>query len=261
MRSRQPESEAPLRASLRLPGCWYSVLRVDSETAVVHFGNEIGCRGDSAGELIKEVSSFPRIEFVINSDGGDTAAAFEIFDALQDRVKEATLYGRCCSAANILAQTARRVRAESSCRIMIHQPCEFVYGQAAELQCAVRRLRKLTRRFRDMLLERTRQPKRVVNSWLGVADTWLTAEAAEGFGLVHEIFSLPERPKIEPIRFHSADGGIVDYDPETETPDQKLFTDFLRAFGDITVQNREVFAAAVNQWITLHVTNSTPPHH
>ena len=84
---------------------WFAV---DSAgpVATVWIGDEIGTCGLTAKVLLESLEGAEKIEMFINSCGGDSACALELFRGLQGRLNTATIHGKCYSAAVTLAMAA-----------------------------------------------------------------------------------------------------------------------------------------------------------
>ena len=163
-------------ARLSLPN-WFTIHRSNGKV-VVRIGNEIGI-ASSAKDLLAELDGETDIALRIDSTGGSSTDALLLFDKLQGRVTTATITGKCFSAGVLLAMLAPHIRIEAGATMMIHPPCDWVYGQIADHEFAVKQLEAITARLREILLQRTEQTPEVVESWLSGLDFTSQPEEAQ----------------------------------------------------------------------------------
>src|SRR5712672_2174043 len=140
----------------------------------------------------KEVSMY------INSPGGVVTSGMAIYDTMQFvRPAVSTL---CCGQAAsmgslLLAAGAKDLRfALPNARVMIHQPSGGFQGQATDIMVHAQEILNLKRRLNEIYVKHTGQPAKKVEDALE-RDYFLTAEAAQEFGLVDRV--LEKRP--EPV--------------------------------------------------------------
>ncbi|MBM3837880.1 MAG: hypothetical protein FJ398_07930 [Verrucomicrobia bacterium] len=65
---------------------WFTVHRC-GDIAQVAIGDNLGCSGAGAGELLAELEGVSEVRLTVNSIGGDGRAAIEVFDGLRGRVR------------------------------------------------------------------------------------------------------------------------------------------------------------------------------
>jgi len=230
-----------------LPGSWFSVHQNDGIAHVSIF-DEIGACSSSAQDLIDQVSS-AEVRLTINSNGGCSRTAFEVYDAIRGRCAEATVTGRCFSAATILLMAAKRVRIVSDAHAMVHSVRQFVFGTPGDLRKAASDLDRLNRRLTTILHERTGQPSRTVRSWLE-RDTYFDAVEAVRLGLADEIITLPSPP------VGVSGAGFDQRAGDGPTEDERMVLDLLRAAGPIQVRDPARFAHEVAVFLLHHSTEA-----
>ncbi len=207
----------------------------------VNITGEIGCVRPWR-ELVAQVEGATDIRILINSPGGKVDDGVELFHALNNRVSETTITGRCFSAALPIALAGKKIRMERHARILCHAPHSWIYGDADQMILAARRLKKYSAYLKKIIMERTEQPETVVAGWLNGADVYFSAEQAVAYGLVDEIFDAPKSEPCEtPVA--TADAGTVQSSGMTE--DEQFALDVLRALPRLTVHNRQSFLREV----------------
>src|ERR1035438_7898210 len=144
-------------------GKWFEVLQT-GDTATVWIRDELGCGRETAKPLLDALQGCKKIELWLNSNGGDSACALELFQGLNGRVSLATLQGKCYSAAVTVAMAAKKIRVEQSAKMMIHAPRLFRYGQAGELRQSADYLDRLTGEISS-----DRKSTRLNSSHLGIS--------------------------------------------------------------------------------------------
>ena len=206
-----------LAGESRPGGEWFAVT-ITGDTAHVFIFGQIGWTRDYR-ELLARVASAKDIRLTINSLGGNTAVALELFHALQGRVSEARIIERCWSAAVPVALAAKHIAIERAATVMLHQPCVSAYGTADQLIHAANHLKKCGAFLRKMLIERTELPEKIVGAWLhGATDSYFSSEQAVAVSLADSIFDLA-RLKPKPSKI-SAEAKI---EPPVLT-DSEIFT-------------------------------------
>lgn len=138
------------------------------------------------------------ISLYINSSGGSVTAGLAIYDTMQYitcDVATAVIGQATSMGAVLLAAGARGKRiALPNARVMIHQPWQQMMGQAADVEIEARELVRLRNQIVDLLAEHTSQTRRKI---LRDADRdfWLTAEAAQKYGIVDRVVARRELDK------------------------------------------------------------------
>lgn len=132
------------------------------------------------------------IHLLINSGGGDVAAAWQICD-IMDCVKSPVYTigtGNLASAAVIIFITGEKGHRLLShhCSVMCHQYSWGIEGKYNELKAVKGEVDNIYKRMEDHFHERTGTEKSIIkNELLGNTDKWLTARQAKKFGIVDKV--------------------------------------------------------------------------
>jgi ATP-dependent Clp protease protease subunit len=132
------------------------------------------------------------ITLVINSPGGSVDAGFAIWDQLQMISSPVTtiVTGMAASMASILMLAAKPERrfATPKSRIMIHQPrlSGVSQGQATDLEIQAKEILKTKKMLIDIYSQNTGKSPDSIEKSID-RDTWMTAQEAKEFGLLHKI--------------------------------------------------------------------------
>jgi ATP-dependent Clp protease protease subunit len=138
------------------------------------------------------------IAMYINSPGGLVTAGLAIYDTMQYvRPPVQTLcVGQAASAASLLlcaGEKGRRFSLPNS-RILVHQPSASYQGQATDIARHAKEIVKLKGRLNAIYGKHTGQEIAVVEKALD-RDTYMTADEAQDFGLLDDVFS--RRPGVD----------------------------------------------------------------
>jgi ATP-dependent Clp protease protease subunit len=135
------------------------------------------------------------ISFYINSPGGVVTSGLSIYDTMQFiRCPVATLcVGQAASMGSLLlaAGEAGHRFALSNARIMVHQPSGGFQGQATDILIHAKEIEALKRRLNEIYVRHTGKDLAAIEQALE-RDYFMTAEAAQAFGLVDQV--LVKRP-------------------------------------------------------------------
>jgi len=132
------------------------------------------------------------IHLLINSVGGDVAAAWQICD-IMDCVKSPVYTigtGNLASAAVIIFITGENGHRLLShhCSVMCHQYSWGIEGKYNELKAVKGEVDNIYKRMEDHFHERTGIEKDIIkNELLGNTDKWLTARQAKKFGITDKV--------------------------------------------------------------------------
>lgn len=221
-------------------GNWFAIHWKDAQNASLTIGDEIGCLGTDAKAVLTALAEARTVEIVINSHGGDSLAATELFHGLKGRVKNVYVIGACQSAAVTIAMCAERILADPAAKIMVHPPRLCRYGESNALRQSADYLDRLTGEIVEIIRERTKQPGAVVNGWFGQRDTHFSAQDALAVGLIDEI--LPPRP----VDNAPAKESAPEFAPETES--ERDFFLLLNAYGRVDVSDKARFLRSLRHW-------------
>ena len=142
------------------------------------------------------------ISMYINSPGGLVTSGLAIYDTMQFiRPPVSTL---CCGQAAsmgslLLAAGAKDLRfALPNVRVMIHQPSGGFEGQVTDIMLHAQEILNLKKRLNEIYVHHTGQPIKKIEDALE-RDYFLTAEAANDFGLVDKVITKrPEEAATKP---------------------------------------------------------------
>jgi len=222
---------------------WHSINIIDG-TAYVSIDGEIGV-GENADSLLSQVAHVDKIEFVIDSPGGDSNAAWAIFDAVKNRTVESSIINGCSSAAWIVALSAKRVLISADAVAMIHPACSVFYGNPEELETEARFLRKLNLRLQDLLASRVGQE--AAAQLMDGNDNYLSPEQCVEIGLADEVY-IPQT-----ARTRCLPGNSPAQASTLPTDDERLFAHFLAAFGAVNVSDQASFMRQLGEWAFRNV--------
>jgi len=130
------------------------------------------------------------ISIYINSPGGVVTAGLSVYDTMQYiKPKVGTLcIGQAASMGSLLlmaGETGMRY-ATPNARIMIHQPSGGFRGQASDIEIHAAEIIALRARLNNMYVKHTGQKLPIVEKAMD-RDNFMSAEAAQKFGLIDEI--------------------------------------------------------------------------
>ncbi len=134
------------------------------------------------------------ILLVINSPGGAVDSGFAIWD--QVKMISSPVYtlitGLAASMGSVLSLCAepKRRYATPHSRIMIHQPrlSGVIQGQATDLEIQAKEMIKTRQILVDIYVGATGKAQEEIERAID-RDTWMTAQEAKAFGLLHDIVS------------------------------------------------------------------------
>ncbi len=130
------------------------------------------------------------IYLYINSPGGVVTAGLSVYDTMQYiKPKVATLcIGQAASMGSLLltAGEAGMRYATPNARIMIHQPSGGFRGQASDIEIHAAEIIALRHRLNNMYVKHTGQKLPIIEKAMD-RDNFMSAEAAQKFGLIDEI--------------------------------------------------------------------------
>ncbi len=126
----------------------------------------------------------------INSPGGVVTAGLSVYDTMQYiKPKVATLcIGQAASMGSLLltAGEAGMRYVTPNARVMIHQPSGGFRGQASDIEIHAQEIIALRHRLNNMYVKHTGQKLPIIEKAMD-RDNFMSAEAAQKFGLVDEI--------------------------------------------------------------------------
>ena len=123
----------------------------------------------------------------INSPGGSVLCGIGVYDVLHHVMAEVTTIclGLAASMASLVLSGGafgRRIALPHS-RVMIHQPEGGSRGQATEVGLETEEVRRIRHQIIDIYVERTNQPRQVIQTDLD-RDMFMSPREAKAYGLV-----------------------------------------------------------------------------
>ena len=124
----------------------------------------------------------------INSPGGDSVAAAQIYNMLMDYKGSVTVKidGIAASAASVIAMAGTRVMMSPVSTIMIHNPATIAFGDKAEMNKAIEMLDAVKESIMNAYEIKTGMSRTKI-SHLMDAETWMDAHKAVELGFADEI--------------------------------------------------------------------------
>ena len=226
---------------------WWRVKRVGTH-AVLNIFEQVGTV-ENALELGEALNGAETVDLWIDSPGGNAPAGIKVHELLAGRCTVATVTNRCFSAATTILMAAKTIRCYPDARLMFHSATTSCMGNAEDLRLAADSLEPVNEVHAACVSKRTGLPIETVRGWNTGGDHYFDAEQAQALGLVDEIIDRPETPaEVATV----ADAG--DDAPATaKTESEKLFLDFLRAFGRVQVADKEKFTRELSAWLACEV--------
>lgn len=233
---------------------WFSVFR-DADVALAFIRDDIGAGGVGADEFLRALGNARRVKLAIDSSGGDGNIVLPIAEVLVGHDVEATITGRCFSAAAVLALSAGRRMMAADGRVMIHRASAAVYGSELELREASRRIWGTNVRLAEFIRERTGASREKVAQWMMPRkDTYFTAEEALAAGLVHEVVPPVDRPDEAGLKSPEPPAG-----PSPFNAEDRFFLELLHAFGNVRSGNPERLRRELEAWAFYNVQPAFAP--
>jgi ATP-dependent Clp protease protease subunit len=141
------------------------------------------------------------ISFYINSPGGVVTSGLSIYDTMQFiRCPVSTLcVGQAASMGSLLLTAGEKGMrfALPNARIMVHQPSGGYQGQVTDIMIHARESEALKRRLNEIYVQHTSQPYEAIERALE-RDNFMTAEAAQEFGLIDQVIAKRPEPAATP---------------------------------------------------------------
>lgn len=225
---------------------WFHVAHKSGVAHANIFG-EIGV-GQPAQDFIAALRDAPDVELRLDCPGGDSTCGIMVHDALRQRNTTATITGRCGSSGLIACMGAKRITCISTARLLVHQPVNFILGNASQLRFAADGLEKIRTRFELIISDRTKQPLATVRAWVA-GETYFSAAEALAAGLIDEIFTAPDVTTAPAIA--TSEPG-----EPSATEQETIFRAWLSAFGKMKVSDPNKFSRDVLLWLRSNITSA-----
>lgn len=129
----------------------------------------------------------------INSPGGDTVAAAQIYNMLMDYPGKVTVKidGIAASAASVIAMAGEKVLVSPVSMMMIHNPSTIAYGDTEEMRKAIEVLNEVKESIINAYELRTGLSRHKLSRLMD-AETWMNANKAIELGFADEILTRTE---------------------------------------------------------------------
>ena len=130
----------------------------------------------------------------LNSPGGDVFAASQIYTMLKEYEGKVTVKidGIAASAASVIAMAGDEVCMSPVGFIMVHNPAAMIFGEAADLQSAIKMLNEVKESIINAYEQRTGLPRSKISSMMD-AETWFSAQKAVELGFADTILYAPQQ--------------------------------------------------------------------
>jgi ATP-dependent Clp protease protease subunit len=163
--------------------------------------NTIVLHGELTEELCNRVSKqllflalrgAKEINIILNSVGGEVYHGLLVFNTLEDlkgRGINITIEARglCASMGVLILMGATKRVAAKYTRFLLHETSSFTYGKVSEMKEGVQELERLNAMLDEIIVERTKINKKVLEEKTHKREWWLSAEEALKYGIIHEI--------------------------------------------------------------------------
>lgn len=169
---------------------WYSVKALSADRAEMTIYDTIGDYGVSGKDFAQEFSAIAaaNVDLYINSLGGSVFDALLMFNAIQQSGKNVTVkvMGVAASAASYVAMAGTKVTMPENTFMMVHNPLNIVYGNAAEMRDMADVLDKIGMSLLATYVTRSGKPEAEVKALLD-AESYLTAAECLALGFCDEV--------------------------------------------------------------------------
>ena len=139
-------------------------------------------------------SSAGDIAVWLNSPGGDVFAASQIYTMLREYDGKVTVKidGLAASAASVIAMAGDEIILSPVAMMMIHNPATAIFGEAADLQTAIKMLGEVKESLVNAYERRTGLPRGKISAMMD-AETWFSAQKAVELGFADKILYAPDQ--------------------------------------------------------------------
>ena len=129
----------------------------------------------------------------LNSPGGDVFAASQIYTLLREYEGKVTVKidGLAASAASVIAMAGDEIVMSPVAMMMIHNPATAIFGEAADLQIAIKMLSEVKESLVNAYEQRTGLPRGKISAMMD-SETWFSAQKAVELGFADTILYAPE---------------------------------------------------------------------
>lgn len=169
---------------------WYSCKNVAGHAAEIAIFDEIGLWGITAKQFITDLRAIDAetIKLSISSPGGSVFDALAMNNALRLHAAtiDVTVLGVAASAASLVAMAGDTITMPENSFMMVHNPLNFAYGNAADMREMADVLDKIGAGLVATYVARTGQSDEKIRALLD-AETWMSAAEAIALGFADAI--------------------------------------------------------------------------
>jgi len=180
---------------------FFNMIPGESDCCILLYG-DIGYYDTRSGEITRELleaeAAFQKIDFRINSMGGDVYTGIALFNALQNSKADITMYidGVAASMASVIGLCGKPVYMSKYARLMLHGVSGGCYGNKSEIKACLDEIDTLETTLCDMLAKKLKQtPDEVRAGYFDGKDHWLTATEALALGIIDGIYDADPVPE------------------------------------------------------------------
>lgn len=142
------------------------------------------------------------ITLSINSPGGDTIAASQIYTMLREYPYDVTvkITGIAASAASVIAMAGTKVTMSPTSMMMVHNPFTIAMGDSAEMRRASQLLDEVKESIINAYELKTGMSRTRLSHMMN-DETWMNAVKAKELGFCDEILFPNDQPVAEDVQF------------------------------------------------------------
>lgn len=182
-------------------GRYFNVIPSEGNTACILLYGDIGDSWDGCDaksvtmELMELQQTYDRIDFRINSYGGEVYAGLAIFNALQASTADIHIYvdGVAASMAAVIALCGKPLQMSRYASLMLHSTSTYAQGNKTELAEIISQLESLDKTLASIVAPRLgMELEAVLAKYFDGKDHWIDALQAHKSGLVDELYDIEE---------------------------------------------------------------------
>jgi ATP-dependent Clp endopeptidase proteolytic subunit ClpP len=209
--------------------------------------------GFTSAELKKQLEVIPKNEPLtvrLSSPGGSVREGATIYTMLAERQPTVVIDGAAWSIASLIAMAGKTIRMSQAASIMIHDAWGMTVGNAEDHLRNAEALDKLSETIASVIARRTGKQQNEIRDMMK-AETWFTADEAEDFGLVDEVYDPGETQAAASLKTQYAWGSVY----------SKGFADFAKArlVWNINKERKEEETMSENATKTVEPTAGQSP--
>ena len=155
----------------------------------------------SANSLKREIDKYPnakKISVRINSPGGDVFEAQAIYNILKNHQAEVEVHidALAASAATLIASAGNKIIMYNNALFMIHNPWTWATGEEKDFIKKANLLATIKETLLNVYETHATASREEISDMMN-EETWLTADEALSYGLIHEV--IPCKAKEEDV--------------------------------------------------------------